>query len=308
MKVPFSSNRLLSVSIISVILAFFSGSIATGESMRSVKVVPDNEKRSCIQTVDGYAYLSEDKTLSETRSAAFANAKRQAVEMARTFIQSKTHVEDFEIKSDQIAASSEGAVTVLEQKDLGVVDNNRYHVWIKAEVEYALRPKGPESVSTAEMDPGAPLTVKVWTPKKSYRDGESFEIFIQGNRNFYARIVDISTGGDIIQLLPNSYREINFFEGGRVYKIPDTGDRFSLKVTPPYGEDQIIVYASEVPLGSVQMEDIGQGLGRYRGSRESLGYHTRGIMVSGSVAGQKSGGGPGGAEFYESAWTVTTTP
>ena len=51
---------------------------------------PDQEKRSCIQEVDGYAYLSEEKTLSQIRSAAFANAKRQAVENARTFIRSKT--------------------------------------------------------------------------------------------------------------------------------------------------------------------------------------------------------------------------
>ncbi|MBU1163081.1 MAG: hypothetical protein KKA75_02910, partial [Proteobacteria bacterium] len=87
------------------------------------QITPDKEKRSCIQSVDGFAYLSEDMTLNAVRKVAFANAKRQAVEMAKTYIQSKTKVEDFVLKSDEITAAAEGAVTILEQKDHGVVDN-----------------------------------------------------------------------------------------------------------------------------------------------------------------------------------------
>jgi len=95
------------------------------------------------------------------------------------------------------------------------------------------------------------LTVKVWTPKKQYSDSEKIEIFVQGNRDFYARIVGITSSGQIIQLLPNHYRKINFFEGQKVYRIPDQADHFDLKVTASYGEDRIIVYASEVPVGQV---------------------------------------------------------
>ena len=79
------------------------------QTTRSVQVTPDQEKRSLIRAVDGYAFLSENMTLAETRDAAFANAKRQAVEMVRTYIQSKTKVENFVLKSDKITASSEGA-------------------------------------------------------------------------------------------------------------------------------------------------------------------------------------------------------
>ncbi len=99
-----------------------------GQNLRAVDVVPDQEKRSCIQTVDGYAYLSENMTLGETRATAFANAKRQALEAASTYIQSKTKVKDFEVEYDLIWSDSEGAVTILEQEDHGVEDNTRYHV------------------------------------------------------------------------------------------------------------------------------------------------------------------------------------
>jgi hypothetical protein len=277
------------------------------ENLRAVDVIPDQEKRSCIQAVDGYAYLSEDMTLSQTRAAAFATAKRQALEAGKTYIQSKTKVKNFVVEYDMVWSDAEGAVTVLEQKDIGVEGNTRYHVWIKAEVEYSLKPKQQEHGQTVLLDKDAPLTVKVWTSKKQYKDGENIDVFVQGNRDFYARIVNISSSGDIVQLLPNDYRRINFFEGGRVYRIPGTEDRFDLRVTAPYGEDQIVVYASEVPVGQVAMEPVDRGLRQYRGSQKSFGTLTRSIDLPRSieVVGAASGS-HSGAEFYEASWAVTT--
>ncbi len=269
--------------------------------LRAVQVVPDQEKRSCIQEVDGYAYLSEEMTLSQVRKAAFLNAKRQAVEMAKTYIESNSVVEDFVLKSDTITGSAAGAVTILEQKDLGVEKNTRYHVWIKAEVEYSLGSDAKPLDKGAVVNPGAPLTVRVWTPKKQYKDGEIIEVYLQGNRDFYARIVDITSDGQIVQLLPNAFRKLNYFKGGKVYKIPDVGDQFDLKVSPPYGQDQIVVYASEVPLGDVEMEPLGQGLSLIKGNRAALESKTRGISVVGS--GQKTSTS---AQFYEAGWILTT--
>lgn len=163
------------------------------------------------------------------------------------------------------------------------------------------------SAGAPSITTDGPLTVKAWTPQKHYRDGERIEIFIQGNRDFYARIVDVTSGGDIIQLLPNAYRGQARFMAGKVYRIPDTGDRFDLKVSPPYGEDQIVVHASDRPLGDVPLDPSGGGLGSYRGSREALGVRTRGIQVTGS-AGTTAPAGPTGAEFYEGTWRVTTGP
>lgn len=271
------------------------------DDSRAIQVVPDQVKRSSIHTVDGYAYLSENMTLAQTRAAAFANAKRQALESAKTYIKSKTKVKDFQVEYDMIWSGAEGAVTVLEQKDHGVEGNNRYHVWIKAEVVYDIKPKKPEAHQEAIMDSDAPLTVKVWTDKKHYKMGENIRIFVQGNCDFYARIVDITSGGEIIQLLPNDYRRINLFRGGKVYTIPDKEDRFELKVAPPYGEDRLVVYASEVPLGEVATNSIGQGLRQYRGLQKNLAAATRGINIVGSGTDPDSG-----AEFYEATWTVTT--
>ena len=272
------------------------------ENIRGINVVPDQEQRSCIQTVDGYAYLSEDMTLAETRASAYANAKRQALEAAMTYIQSKTKVENFQLEYDLITSDAEGSVTILEQKDHGVEEDGRYHVWIKAEVSYNLRPNKEGAVQTSIMNEDAPLTVKVWTNKKHYRRAETIEVFVQGNRDFYARIVDITPGGQIIQILPNKHRMNNYFEGGKIYSIPGEEDRFDLQVMPPYGEDHIVVYASEVPLGEVAMDSFGQGLSLYRGQQDELALASRGISVVGLTSREDRG-----AEFYEASWIVTTS-
>jgi hypothetical protein len=291
--------------VCTALLTIFVNTVMADTQTRAVTVAPDAEKRSSIHTVDGYANLSEDMTLKETRSMAFANAKRQAVEMAQTYIQSKTKVENFELKLDEVNASAEGAVTILEQKDFGIEKNTRYHVWIKAEVEYSLKPGAQTTTPDGALDPGAPLTVKVWTSKKKYNKGDQIEIYLQGNRDFYARIVDITSDGNIIQLLPNDYRTVNRFKGGKLYKIPDQaqGDHFVLNVAPPYGQDQIVVYASEAPLGQIEAKPLGQGLSVVSGDRKSLAAKTRGIAVSGTGPKMEAG-----ADFYEATWTLSTTP
>lgn len=300
-KMPMFRGR--GICWISSLFIFFLAliQVAQAQNFRGINIVPDQEKRSSIQTADGYAQLSENMTLGETRAAAFVNAKRQALESVKTYIQSKTRVENFQLEYDLVMSNAEGTVTILEQKDYGVEDNVRYHVWIKAEVVYDLRQKESKTSQATLMEKDAPLTVRVWTNRKSYRYGESIEIFIRGNRDFFARIVNIRPDGKIIQLLPNDYRPINFFLGGKVYKIPDMADKFDLKVSPPFGDENVVVYASEAPLGDVKMASIGQGLRQYRGQRSGLGFKSRGIKIEGTSMDTGIGAG-----FYEATWTLTT--
>lgn len=270
------------------------------QDVRATAVAPDAERRSSIHELDTYVQLSEDMSIKETRTAAWVEAKRQAVEMAKTYIKTKTEIEDFTLKYDLVWSEAEGAVTVLKQVDHGIEGNSRYHVWIKAEVEYDLKPRG-RSDAAQTMDPGLPLKVKVWTSKEKYRAGDSIEIFIQGNRDFYGRVVDVTADGSIVQLLPNDFRRDNLFRAGKTYKIPDKEDAFELKVTPPFGEDNIVVYASEVPVGGVDLVPAGQGLGIYRGARGDLAAQTRGISVVSGTSEKRAG-----AEFYEATCSLNT--
>ena len=280
------------------------------ESTRGLYVVPDEEKRSAIQEADGFAYLGGDITLNQAKAQALADAKRNAAEAALTYIQSNTKVENFEVRYDVIVSKAEAAVRVVEQKDHGIVDNTRYRVWIKAEVFYELASKDEKPDMPLLMDEKAPLTVKIWTEKKRYQKGERITIYMKGNKDYFARIVDKTGTGELIQLLPNRFRQANHFKGGALYTVPGDGDRFELEVGEPYGKDRIIVYASEAPLADVPMRAIGgSGLQIFDGGEEELSQRVRGIYAVAADEEPSDGSGPAegsGTAFYEAAWEVMT--
>ncbi|MGE4443249.1 MAG: DUF4384 domain-containing protein [Desulfomicrobium sp.] len=292
--------RLAGITSLLVLVLFTSAvDPALYAQARGVQVKPDSEKRSIIQEVDGYAYLSESLSLKKIRAEAFANAKRQALENAESRLHSFTQVKNFQVDYDLVLSKSEGSVTVLEQKDLGIEPDNRYHVWIKAQVDYSLHPKQQEE--QVEVVPASgPLTVRVWTDKKHYFAGDMLVVYIQGNRDFYARVIDVTATGEVIQLLPNAYQSEHFFKGGVAYRIPGEDAGFNLQVTPPFGRDQIIVYASERPLGQASVQPVGNGFSQFRGTTQELGMKLRGLQINAAKQGE-------GAEFYEASWDVETS-
>jgi len=81
-----------------------------------------------------------------------------------------------------------------------------------------------------------------------------------------------------VQILPNPYRKDNYFQGGVIYEIPSGPDRFELEVTPPFGEESFIVYASTGELGSLELEQAG-GVYKVRTTLDDAGEKTRGIRI-----------------------------
>lgn len=251
------------------------------------------EKRSTIVEVDGYAYLSEDKTIRELKEEALSNAKKEVLERTQTYIKSFTKVENFMLTYDLIQSKAEGYVKILESKDYGVRTDHRYHIWIKAEVEYVLGKSKEDVPSSLLTNEDAPLTVSVWTEKNEYKSDEEIRIFLQGNKNFYARVIYKDVSGNVLQLLPNQHHKDNFFEGGKILVIPDKADSFKLVVESPFGKEWIIVYASTAPLGELSVVDYGNDLYQVRGGLEDISIQTRGIKIA------NKGYDNQGADFYE---------
>jgi len=285
-----------------IFVSLASVSAQNQEEISAEKV--DTSKRSTIVEVDGYAYLSEDKTIRQMREEALTNAKRDALERAQTYIKSLTKVENFQLSYDLIQSEAEGFITILESKDHGIMSDNRYRYWIKAEVEYSLEPpKGIIDLSAALVkDANAPLTVHVWTEKGEYKAGEKILVYLQGNKDFYARVVYRDVQGNLIQLLPNPIRLDNFFEGGKVITIPGEEDRFDLEVGLPFGIENIIVYASSAEMGDADVENVGDVLYGVRGGLKDYSIKTRGVKI----VQKKEGSSAPGAEFYEAQCEVRT--
>ena len=246
--------------------------------------------QSSITESQGYACMGEDRTKRQTEETALQDAKRKAIEQVSTYIQSETQVKDFELQKDIVNAYANAKVRVIELQ--GKWDSEPpkvgdcYRIKIKAEVIPDEEAMKKISQSKELDDPSAPLKVKVWAEKKAYKAGERIKLFLKGNKPFYARVLYKQADGSLVQILPNPYRKDNYFQGGVVYEIPSGPDRFELEVTPPFGEESFIVYASTAELGSLELEQAG-GVYKVRTNVDDAGEKTRGIKIV--EAGSKKG-------------------
>ncbi len=261
--------------------------------------------QSTIVDVDGNACMGDDKSRKQTEQAAMADAKRSAAERAMTYLKSETQVKDFILEKDIVNAYAQATIQVIQElekswfKDAAAGDC--YRIKIKAEVipdEKAMQ-KAPQTKDFAD-DPAAPLKVKVWTDKQGYKQGEKVKIYLKGNKPFHARVLYRDVKGQTLQLLPNPYRQEAYFNGGTIYEIPSGNDRFDLEVSPPFGEENIVVYGSTTELGSIETKAEGS-VYRVTTGPQDMGLKVRGIAITGKQ------GKTATAEFYEETQSIKTS-
>jgi hypothetical protein len=261
--------------------------------------------QSTIVDVDGNACMGDDKSRKQTEQAAMADAKRNAAERAITYLKSETQVKDFAVEKDLIDAYSHAAVKVIQElekawfKDAAAGDC--YRIKIKAEVipdEKAMQ-KAAQAKEFAD-DPSAPLKMKLWTDKQAYKQGEKVKIYLKGNKPFYARVLYRDVKGETVQLLPNPYRRDAYFNGGTVYEIPSGNDRFDLEVSPPFGEENIVVYGSTAELGSIETRTEGS-VYKVTTRTQDMGEKMRGIAITGKQGKSST------TEFYEETQSIRTS-
>jgi hypothetical protein len=261
--------------------------------------------QSTIKIAEGSACMGDDKSRKQTETAALTEAKRNAVESVKTYVSSATEVKDFEVQKDLVAAYANATVTVIEEMEKSWYKDPAmgecYKVKIKTEVIPDEKAMKKARAQTALDDPSLPLTVKLWTDKETYREGDKIKIYLKGNKPFFARVIYRDAAKTNLQLLPNPYRQDNYFQGGVTYEIPSGRDKFELEVNPPFGEENIIVYASVSELGDLNLKEEGAVFSVKTKSKD-IGAKTRSIKVKAA----SNGGADAPAEFSEGTVVVKT--
>ncbi|MFH1122925.1 MAG: DUF4384 domain-containing protein [Pseudomonadota bacterium] len=261
--------------------------------------------QSTITESEGYACMGDDKSRKQTEQAALVDAKKNAVDRTATYIKSETKVEDFVVQKDLVEAYQNATVKIIQE-----VEKNWYKdpssgdcfkIRIKAEVipdEKAME-KAARTKDVTD-NPAAPLKVQLWTDKQAYKQSEKVRIYLKGNKPFYARVLYRDAVGHLLQLLPNPFRNDNYFNGGVVYEIPSGNDRFDLQVSPPFGEESVLVYASTTPLGEIGIASKGS-VYQVKTSDKDIGLQTRGVKLT-----EKTDGKSALSEFFEDRLVVKT--
>ena len=237
--------------------------------------------QSTIIESEGYACMGEDKSMKQTERAAMTDAKDKAAKNAATYIKAETKVKDSQLVKDIIEAYNNATVAVDKELEKGWYTDPSlgkcYKVKIKANVmpdENAMKRISQETID----NPSAPLTVKVWTDKREYKEGDKIKIYIKGNKPCYVKVIYKDTTGNLIQILPNPHRKDNYFNGGVIYEIPSGNDKFELEVSPPFGEENIMVYASVSQLGDLSLKKEGS-VYQVKTKPKDIGIKTRSVKV-----------------------------
>jgi hypothetical protein len=262
---------------------------------------------SVILETEGYACMGDDKSRKQTEQVAYLDGKRKATESAVTYIQSETHVKDAILEKDLVSAFANAQVKVIQEmfkewyKEANLGDC--YRVKLKVEVipdEKAMAGAAKKDQETLENDPGAPLSVKVWTGHPAYAEKECVRIYLRGNKPFYGRLIYRQADGTLIQLLPNPYRKNNYFNGGVIYELPSGDDKYSLETCAPFGTERVTLYASTSTGGDPELEPADKVF-LIKTKADDLPVTTRGIKL---LAGKGKESGP--AEFAEASAEVMT--
>ena len=262
--------------------------------------------QSTITEADGSACMGEDRSKKQTENLAFEDAKRKAVEWTLTYLKSETVVNKYELQKDLIEAYSNAAIKIIQEMEKKWYKDESLGDCLKVKIKAEVIPdeKAIENISKNNQmsdDPSAPLSIKVWADKKEYKGSDKIRVYIKGNKPFYARVVYKDAGGNMVQLLPNPHRGSNYFNGGTIYELPSGEDKFELEVTPPFGEEDIIVYASTSPLGDIELQAEG-GIYQVKTKAGDIGDRTRGIKIK-----EKTGSKEGmPSDFFEDKVVVRT--
>lgn len=266
--------------------------------------------QSVIIEGEGYACMGDDKSRKETEQTAMQDARRKAGDAALTYIKAETHIKDAMLEKDLVSAYTNAQVKLLKElmkewfKDSSSGDC--YRVKLQLEVtpdDKAMAALAKKTSDEILDDPAAPLAVRIWTGKERYRDGERVKVFIKGNRPFYGKVIYTEANGRLVQILPNPFREINYFNGGTVYELPSGEDQFDITVGSPFGTEKVTLSASTEQLPDLDVTSLGSV---YEVNTKASDVHVRvrGLRLTAKGAGNAT---PAVAEFAEANREVTTS-
>jgi hypothetical protein len=268
-------------------------------------------QQSSITEADGYSCMGIDYSKKQTEQLALQDAKRQAVEFSKSYIESTTEMENFNLKRDLVTAFAQAEVKVVDIIESAWDDPSSgdcYRIKIQAEVIPVAKDYNRVAAEARfSEDPSAPLSVKLWTNSSELLENQRLSIYVKANKPFFGRIIYTDASGTQLQLLPNPYREEVYFQGGVVYEIPSGLDQFDLIVSAPFGQESVALYASTSPLGELKSTNLGPVL---EVQSEDIPKKTRGIKVKKRPTSNLNNPSstPEVAEFAEASLNLITRP
>lgn len=205
-----------------------------------LELVLEREQRSIIVLVEGEGALPADRDMTRARELAVANARAKALDKARAWHAAAHPGAKAKPRWPQSAQATE----TLAVRDKGVTDDV-CRVLARIEVPFDL-----DAANGQAAGPDDPLSARlaVENPRKGEEDRLTLRFW--ANRDCHGLVALEMENGQSVKLLPNTRRPEDAFEGGRVYRIPDVEDQYSLALTGDETRESFLVLVTANMLGN----------------------------------------------------------
>ena len=89
--------------------------------------------------------------------------------------------------------------------------------------------------------------VHLWTDKRRFNVGDLVSYHFRSDKDCYVVLLNVTAGGELIQIFPNKFTVTQFVQAGKDYTIPGGQADFALRITGPLGKEEIVALAAKAP-------------------------------------------------------------
>ena len=97
---------------------------------------------------------------------------------------------------------------------------------------------------------GGDFQLQVWGNKKAervYVEGEKLLLHVLADTDAYLQVDYYQADGQVVHLLPHALVD-NRVQAGRIFTLGKPEHMFQFNIAPPFGEEMLVVIASQQPL------------------------------------------------------------
>jgi hypothetical protein len=96
--------------------------------------------------------------------------------------------------------------------------------------------------------------------KQTFEAGDQISFLVTLDRDAYLLMIYEDAEHNLVQVIPNSHHNDNYYKNGLFIAVPNRDDPFRFVVKPPFGQETLWVFASSKPLPSLPGTSLANGL------------------------------------------------
>jgi hypothetical protein len=127
--------------------------------------------------------------------------------------------------------------------------------------------------NSSASDKGGPFHLAITThlgDAQSFQEGDIVSFYISLAKDAYLTVIYQDAGNRLRLLIPNAYFPNNFYKAGLFIPIPNEQNPFQFRVTAPFGQETLWVFASDQTFVDLPVQDNTSKSPQLAGDMESI--------------------------------------